>query len=198
MIGLLVLGGAAAYIAIFWFVIAKARNRGERISAIVVSLLIPFFELPFGIINFYRHCSLEAGIHRYEDLRSIDAVLIDGSAGYRPEELLKLGFKTVEYRNRGEIVRVAFDSNKLSKSVHPTPISAHLYESSYNKKLPWNIYRNDQSVTRLSDRKVVARRTDFSWGGLWWEAFTGMRVVSPIQCSNVPQRSLLASLKITN
>ena len=194
MIGLLVLGAAAMYVALWWFVISKARNRGERISAVVVALLIPFWDLPIGYINFYKHCSQEGGIYIDKEFRAPDAILIGESSAYRPDTVLKLGIKTVEFKDREDIIRFTLDANKVARSIHTTPISALKIENSGHKLLPWNLVRTEQIVTRLKDGKVVAKQTDFSWRGMWWEVSTRVHVISPAQCSGVREKSLLASL----
>src|SRR5713101_5452421 len=124
MIGLTVLAVIAIYIGVFAYIVVHARNRAEKIAAIVVALAIPFWDLPFGYFNFYRHCSQEGGLHVSNDLPALNAILIDPSVGYRPEDVLRFGFKAVEYANRGETIRYTADGGGLSKSTHPRPISA--------------------------------------------------------------------------
>jgi hypothetical protein len=195
MAGLIVIGVVVAYVAIFWFVIAKARNRGERISAIVIALLIPFWDLPIGYLNFYQHCSQEGGIYIDKEFRAPDSILIGESSAYRPDTVLKLGFKTVEFKDREDIIRFTAGVDKVAKSIHTTPISLLKIEYSGHKLLPWNLVRTEQIVTRLKDGKVVAKQTDFSWRGMWWEVSTRVHVISPTQCYGVREKSLLASLR---
>ena len=168
MIGLLVLGGAAAYVAIFWFVIAKARNRGERISAIVVALLIPFWDLPFGYANFYRHCSNEGGVRVSKNLQA-NTILVDQSAGYTPEEILKLGFKSVEYLATDKVIRYEPALKGVTKSTHPSPLSTLRVHSPGSKPLSWNLIRHDYFVSQIDGGQVVASQTDFEWRGMWWQ-----------------------------
>lgn len=194
MAGLLILGGAAAYVALWWFVISKARNRGERVSAVVIALLIPFWDLPFGYFNFYRLCSQEGGLHVDKELRAADSILLAESTAYRPEDVLKLGFKTVEFMSRGQVIRYSSSPAGVLRTTHTQAISPLVYEFSSNKPLPWNVVRSDYEVKRIGDGKILARQTDFGWNGMWWESNFRVQVTSARHCSGVPSKSVLLVL----
>ncbi len=169
MIGLTVLAVIAIYIGVFAYIVVHARNRAEKIAAIVVALAIPFWDLPFGYFNFYHHCSQDGGLHISKDLPALNAILIDPSVGYRPEDVLRFGFKTVEYANSSETIRYTADASGLSKSIHSAPISPIKIQYSGNQMLPWNLIRSDYIVSRVDNGQVIARQTDFKWRGLWWQ-----------------------------
>ena len=194
MIGLLVLGGVAAYVALWWFVISKARNRSERISAIVIALLIPFWDLPISYLKFIKLCSEEGGIHINKDFRPTNSILIAEGTGYRPENVLKLGFTTAEFVFREQIVRYSDDGKGIVKSSHTTPNSALKFQFLGQRMLPWRLTRTDYVVTRVDDGQVVARQTDFGWLGMWWEVALGIRFTSGNRCAGVWDRELLAAL----
>ena len=169
MIGLAVLAVVAAYVAVFGFVIAKARSRTEKISAIVIALLIPFWDLPIGYLNFSRHCSEDGGIKVNKGLPATDAILVEASAGYTPEEIFRFGFKAAEYLSPTGIIRYTAGEKGVVKTAHPSPKSALKIQFNGEKQLPWNLVRSDYIVTRLDSGQVMATQTDFKWRGMWWQ-----------------------------
>ena len=193
MIGLLVLGGAAAYVGIFWFVISKARNRGERISAVVIAFLIPFWDLPIGLINYYQHCKNESG-NRIEKGFAVPDSILFYDTSYKPREMMKLGFQVVEYATRDKVTRYTKDGEGMLESFHKSPISQISYRYGGWTPLSWNLDRSDYVVVRASDGKTVARQSDFSWRGTWWEALSRIRLVSLSRCAGATDEPLLETL----
>ncbi len=169
MIGLTVLVVIAIYIGVFGYVISHARNRGERIAAIVVALAIPFWDLPIGYFNFQRHCSQDGGIHLRKNLPASDAILVDRDLAYTPEQLTRYGFKVIEYEAPGQIVRYTATSSGLTKSNHNAALSTLKVHFNANQMLPWHLVRRDLLISRIDNGEVVARNTDFRWRGLWWQ-----------------------------
>ena len=169
MIGLAVLAVVAAYVAVFGFVIAKARNRTEKISAVAIALLIPFWDLPFGYLNFRHHCAELGGLHVEAKLGAAEAILVDPDLAYTPDQLQGYGFKIIEYGKLGQIARFTASTKGLIKSIHEAPVSSLKVHFIANQRLPWNLVRRDFLVSHIKTGQVVARHTDFLWRGLWWQ-----------------------------
>ncbi len=192
MIGLTVLAVIAIYIGVFAYIVVHARNRAEKIAAIAVALAVPFWDLPIGYLNFYRHCSQEGGIYVSNEVPASDAILIDSSAGYTPEEITRFGFKIVEYVSRDETIRYTAERNGLNKSIHTTPVSKIKIQFSGHQTLPWNLVRTEYIVSRLDNGKVVAKQTDFYWRGMWWQVAAAPLLGDGSNCLREAERPMLA------
>jgi len=197
MIGLTVLAVIAIYIGVFAYIVVHARNRAEKIAAIVVALAIPFWDLPFGYFNFYRHCSQEGGIHLSKELPPSSAILVDSSSGYTPNQVLRFGFKAVEYEASGQIIRYVRESQDIVKSTHAAPISALRVIFAGHKILPWNLTRTDYVVTRLDNGQVVASQTDFQWRGMWWQVASAPLLGDGGRCRRPSDEPMLAVIART-
>jgi hypothetical protein len=192
MIGLTILAVIAVYIGVFAYVVVHARNRAEKIAAIAVALAIPFWDLPFGYFNFYRHCSQEGGVHVGVNIPPATSILVDSSSRYTPNEILRFGFKVVEYEAPGEIVRYTRESKGLTKSIHATPMSNIKIKFAGHKNLPWNLIRSDYVVTRLDNEQIVASQTDFQWRGMWWQVSAAPLLGYGSQCLGEKDKPMLA------
>jgi len=169
MVGLAVLAVIAGYIAFWWFVYTKARNRGEKIAAIVVALLIPFWDLPFGYFHFQRLCNQDGGLRVSERITPQSAICIDG-LGYSPNVLIQDGFQTVEYRNgKGARRHQSRPDGVIESTDVSNLISKYCVSVTYGERFPWNIFRRDLQAIDTSSGKVAARYTTFAWTGSWWK-----------------------------
>jgi hypothetical protein len=198
MWGLLILGGIVAYVWFFWVIATRFKSFWARAATTLVALLIPFWDFPIGLANFYQHCARDGGIKVEKDFHLGDSILLGKGGRFRPEELIKVGFKTVEFENRNEIIRYTATENGLVKSTQTHSISPIRYESSGWESMPWNLQRLENVIKHVADGKIVAKRTDFSWDGMWWERHVGFRGSPWSHCGAVPQKSLLIILKNVN
>jgi len=192
MAGLLIIGAAVAYVGIFWFLAAKAQIIGVRILTILIALAIPIWDMPIGLLKVHQLCSSEGGVHTDKDLQPTDSILVDENAGIRPADVLKVGFKTVEYISREGVLRYSMTATGLSSSLHSVPVSTLKYQFGGQKLLPWNLTRTDFLISRLSDNRVVARQTSFGWRGTWWEVASRIQVTSVGACPGVWDKPLLS------
>ena len=194
MAGLLILAAAVAYVGLCWFLAAKSQNIWLRSTVILIAILIPFWDFPIGLMNFYQHCSREGGIHIDKNFRLGDSILFGKGVGIRPEEISKFNFKTVEIPSRDTFIRYTETENGLIKTTDSKSISPIRYESLGWESMRWNLRRIEHVIRQTTDGKIVASRTDFSWGGMWWEQHIGIRGEFWSHCSGVPQKSLLTYL----
>jgi hypothetical protein len=192
--GLVILGLLVGYVALFLYIAKHARNKIERIAAIAVGLLIPLWDLPFGLFSFYQHCSRDAGTHIAKGLAPIVSVLLGPGAGYRPDEALKLGFQIVEYESKEGIVRIESNGSTISKSVQENPVSVVRVQFSGMQSMPWHVKRLETVAIRRDTGEVIARQTHFSWEGLWWQALAAPMLGNGGTCNGNSQEPLLASI----
>ena len=169
MIGLAVLAGIAIYIAVWWLLVSSLKRTWAKAAAIVIALAIPFWDFPIGYYNFEHHCSTEGGLHVVGEFPPSTSVLVDPSTGYRPEDVLRHGFKLVEYADSGHVVQYSGAAGKLRKIMRDRPTSLAKIMFVQNQILPWNIVRNDIVAVRVSDNRELAKYTSFRWRGMWWQ-----------------------------
>ena len=167
MVGLIVLAVVVIYIAFWWFVVAKLKGGWAKTAAVLVALAIPLWDLPIGYLHFWRTCSELGGLHTGKGLRPTDSVLVE--RGYKPDELVRYGFKVIEYSAEGGVQRYTSGPAGLVKSVHSSPVSEIRINLVLNQRLPWNLLRHDVSASRIDTGEVVARHTNLHWRGLWWQ-----------------------------
>src|SRR5439155_16090899 len=94
--GLIIFGVIAGYVTLWYYVVKAARNRTQRIVAVLVAVLIPFWDLPIGYFEYQRYCSSEGGIRVYERVPPQDKIYFESTPSSFPEDMLKQGFKVVE------------------------------------------------------------------------------------------------------
>jgi hypothetical protein len=182
VIGLIFFGVVIVYVALFWFIAAKARNLWTRIATVAVALLIPFWEFPLGFVNFQSHCARDGGVRLSASFPPSTTVLIELSAGYTPNEVVRHGLKTVEYRNNTGITRFSSGTAGFAKSNHPSPSAAVLVERTSKEKLPWNLERTVLSARRVENGEVLARQTAYHWIAFWWQRGAGPILGSGFDC----------------
>jgi hypothetical protein len=168
MVGLTILAVVAIYIGIVWwlvrFVVKKNWARG---GVILAALAIPFWDWPIGYLAFQQHCTTEGGLRTLSKLPPTSAVFLDAGAPYTPEVAFRHGMTTVEYKKNAVVTRHTPTSKPAQ---HASLQSTIKVSGARNQRLPWNIIRNDTFVSRISDGQVVARHSDFTWLGTWWQA----------------------------
>ena len=170
MIGLAVLAVVAAYVAVFGFVIAKGRNRPEKISAIAIALLIPFWDWPIGYYKYHVYCRDDGGIKRFEAFPPQKSLYFTYFAGYRPERLIKAGLETVEYRkpDGSGVIRFSQSTNGTIQSIESkSPASTARVRLVPDERLAWDIRRQEQVLEDSRTDKPLVRATRFSWSGGW-------------------------------
>ena len=171
MIGLAVLAGIAIYIAVWWLLVSSLKRTWAKAAAIVIALAIPFWDFPIGYYNFERHCSAEGGLRVVSKFPPSDSILLDQSTGYRPEDLVRYGFKTIEYRTKnGAIERFTLESRKFSKTLDSAPKSTIKVLFVGHKTLAWHLIQSEMVAQRVGDGQIVARHNTFLWAGVWWQA----------------------------
>jgi hypothetical protein len=182
MTGLIVLGFIASYVLLAWFIIKAAPGIGGKTAAVTFSVLIPFWDLPFGYANFHRNCSEYGGVHFASKVGANEAILVDQDIGYQPDELIRLGYRVVEYGSPGRILRFTATSSGLVKSTHDAALSQIKVHAIGNQVLPWNLMRQDFLITRIDTGTVLARHTEFRWRGLWWQVQAAPLLGEGIRC----------------
>jgi hypothetical protein len=182
MTGLIFFGVVIAYLTLFGTVAAKARDWRLRVGTIAVALLIPFWEFPFGFVNYQSHCARDGGVHLSASFPPSTTVLIELSAGYTPNEVVRHGLKTVEYRSNTGITRFSSGAAGFSKSSHPSPSAVVLIERTSKDKLPWNLERTVLSARRVENGEVLARQTAYHWIAFWWQRGVGPILGSGFDC----------------
>jgi len=85
--------------------------------------------------------------------------------------MLKSGFQDVEARDKnGEIRKYTKTFSNSAESSRATRIgSEYCVTHSFVRGLPWRVMRNELSVVRENNKRLIARHSDFIWFGMWWQ-----------------------------
>lgn len=195
MVSLLILGIAVGWIALWFYVFKYAPNRGVRVGAVLVALLIPFWDLPIGYFQFQRLCQTEGGVHIYERITPQEKVYFDSVPSDEPEKLLRQGFKVIELRRADGkgVLRQQLHEGKIVSSTVSSPESLVAVSIIPNEKLAWNIYRYEHVARSISSNKILVRHTGFTWRGGWLEDSFAPFLVGRLSCSS-PLSDLLTPI----
>lgn len=168
MVGLLVLGVIVGWVALWLYVFKKARNRGERVVAVVAAIAIPFWDLPFGYLHFRTSCSTEGGLRVLGKISPQSAICTEKSFGDAPQFLMEKGFNVVEFRAPEKTIRYKrTTAGQIEASTVSTLLSQYCLGIEQDQKPEWNTYRRDLIVREMESKTIVARFTSFDWQGTW-------------------------------
>jgi hypothetical protein len=184
--GLLIFGAIAGYVAFWSYVLKIARNRATRIVAILIALLIPFWDLPIGYLQFRRLCSAEGGLHVYERITPQDKVYFQSVPSSSIDEMLRAGFKVVEILRadgRG-IARHQLEQGRIVSQTVQSPESLVAVSITRNDRLAWNIYRYEHIARSISSNEPIARHTGFTWHGGWLKEASAPLFRGRLSCSS--------------
>jgi hypothetical protein len=170
MVGLLFLGGVVGYVAFWFFIVKRARNRLEKFAAISLALLIPFWELPIGYANYRLHCSRDGGLRIFDRVSGSDSIFVEG-LGCSPQQLIRAGFRTIECKSQtsSDVLAFTADNRGIERSNRTKATSQLQISSVMNQPVGWNVYRRDVRLALTNDKKLLAQHAEFYWNGLWWQ-----------------------------
>lgn len=159
-------------VAAVWTVIAAVLARfvpnwGGRIALFAVLVGVPFWELPYGYLNFKKLCEEQGGLKVLQALSPQERICASYPFETSAERLLHFGFTVVEARDKDGRV-TAFAKNK-AKTEALKSTSEYCVTQRFVRDLPWRIQRNEYVVLTQSNEIVVARHSDFVWNGTWWQ-----------------------------
>jgi hypothetical protein len=142
-----------------------------RIAAFALLFGVPFGELPYGYYNFRLLCASEARVQIFEPISPQSNVCVDYPFEHAANEVLKSGFARVEARGKSGDVRefVAVPTTDRPGGRANRITANYCISIAMNINEPWRILRHDLFVRRASDERVVARQSQFSWRGMWWQ-----------------------------
>ena len=171
MVSLLILAVVGGWVALWVYVFRHAPNRGVRIGAVLVAVLVPFWDLPIGYFEYQRHCSSEGGVRVYEPIPPQDKIYFESTPSSLTTDMLKQGFKVVEILriDRQGIMRQEMQDGTVRSRTVTSPESTIVISIARNESLPWNIYRDRHVARSISNNKVIASYTAFFWNGGWLE-----------------------------
>ena len=173
MVGLATLALIVAYVAVCWLIVKQFRSGLRRVLAGIVAIAIPFWDLPFGYLNFKEHCSRDGGLHVVQKIAPQRAICTEPSFRNSPQILLRKGFEVVEFRDKQKTVRYQNSTaGGLEASTVPTLVSAYCLSVGKNVPVKWNTVQRDVVARDVASGAVVARYTAFSWHGGWWKPAT--------------------------
>jgi hypothetical protein len=163
-------------VAAVWTVIAAVLARfvpnwGGRIALFAVLVGVPFWELPYGYMNFRSICEKETRVLVFESIPAQRVVCVDYPFEDAAPEVLKVGFESVEARGKaGDVRRYAASGAGNQSGGRQDRITAdYCISSATNIGLPWRVLRHDHLVNRTNDGRNVARQSRFLWAGMWWQ-----------------------------
>jgi hypothetical protein len=163
-------------VAAVWTLIAAAITRfipnwPGRIAFFTIAVGLPFWELPYGYYNFGKLCKEQGGLKTFELIPPQNVVCVAYPFESGASAMLKAGFDVVEARDKsGSVNRISrasagdFQSTKLNRVT-----SDYCVTYAFVRGLPWRIMRNEMTISRENDQRVVARHSDFIWFGMWWQ-----------------------------
>jgi hypothetical protein len=166
---------AAAVWALIAAVIARfIPNWPGRIAFFALAIGIPFWELPYGYFNFQRLCREEGSLRVFEPIAAQREICADYPYETAALAMLKIGFVTVEARDKNGSVRKYSkgSSGDIEKVTIERVSSEYCVTNAFVRGLPWRTMRNEIVIVRERDRQVVARNSDFVWFGMWWQEAT--------------------------
>ena len=168
MMGLLILGVVAAYVAVFVFVIRKARNTGERITAVVIGLLIPFWDQPIGYVNYRLQCNEHGGFKQVGDIPAQKSIYFE-QPGANPERLLKAGLEAVEFKRSSGTVRryVRSSDGGISIIDASAPISKSRIRLNTVGPTAWNLSQWELTLNEIDSGRAIALARSYAWYGGW-------------------------------
>ena len=163
-------------VAAVWTVIAAviARfipNWPGRIAFFAIAVGLPFWELPYGYFNFQKLCREEGALRILESIAPQESICVDYPFDTVAEGMLKKGFVSVEARDKSGGVSkfVRTPRGDIGKATTDRVTSEYCVTRAFVRGLPWRAMRNELIVVRNSDKRVVARHSDFVWFGMWWQ-----------------------------
>jgi hypothetical protein len=175
---------AAAFLAYF------VRNWGGRIALFAVLVGVPFWELPYGYLNFKRLCDEQGGLRVLEGISPQEKVCVSYPFETSAGRLLAAGFGIVEARDKNGRVTVLRNDQLASEA--PKLSSNYCVTQQFVPGLPWGIQRNEYVIIAQANDRVVARHSDFVWFGLWWQQITAPLLGRGGECRhNEPVNSIV-------
>ena len=167
MVSLLILAVVGGWVALWVYVFRHAPNRGVRIGAVLVAVLVPFWDLPIGYMHFQSECKSEGGLRILGSINAQRAVCTEASFGDAPQWLMKGGFDVVEFRSGEKTIRYTRGNGEIHASSVGSLVSRYCMAIKQDGRPEWNTYRRDLIVRDVEAETVVAQFTSFNWRGSW-------------------------------
>ncbi len=173
-------------------------NRPARIVMFVLLVGVPFWELPYGYLNFQKLCRDEGKLRVFEPITPQKSVCVAYPFDTSAVELLRYGFATVEAKSKtGEVTRfVGPASSTSSPNKLGTVSSDYCVTFANNIRQPWRVNRHDFIIFRSRDEAVVARHSVFDWNGTWWQEAASPVLGRGGECREDPVKPVVTSLLV--
>jgi hypothetical protein len=136
-----------------------------RIIVFALLVGIPFWELPFGYLNFRALCNEQGGLHVFDKIAPQHQICLKSPIEYLAPQFLGNGINTVETIDRIGKRRLVTKSGEIG---HTSP-TIYCVTQEFVQGLPWRTQRNEFAIVKATDQRVVARSSDFVWYGTWWQ-----------------------------
>jgi hypothetical protein len=163
-------------VAAVWIVIAAMFARlvpgwWGKGALFAVLVAVPFWELPFGYLNFRKLCEDQGGLKVFETFSPQVSICASYPLETSVDQFLSVGFKVVEARDRdGRVVAQTRETAIKTPNVDGSKVaSAFCVTQEFVRGLPWRIQRNEYKVVAEPSQREVARHSDFIWFGMWWQ-----------------------------
>ncbi len=181
-------------VAAVWALIAAAiarfiPNWPGRIAFFALAVGVPFWELPFGYYNFQKLCSEQAKLQVFEKIPPQDSVCVSDLDSGLYSGLIRAGFARIEVTGRTDDPTRDAASGRVFRIKKQEAKSSYCYSYKANNHLPWRLLRNDVLITRANDDHVIARQSQFLWGGMWWQEAARPILGHGGVCFDDPERS---------
>src|SRR5258706_10967630 len=183
--------------AAVWALIAAAiarfiPNWPGRIAFFVIAVGLPFWELPYGYYNFLKLCREETSLKVMERISPQDSVCIEYFDLGLYRQLVQAGFSRIEITGRSDNAKEYAANGRVVMTNRDQTKSPYCIVFQSNIAMPQRILRNDISIIRATDSRIVARQSRIRWDGTWWQ-----QTASPIfgiggACSGLMSSPILA------
>jgi hypothetical protein len=161
-----------------------------RIGLFAILVGVPFWELPYGYLNFQRYCRDEVGPKIFEPLLPQESICLDSLDVGLFRSLSTVGLNRIELTGESDDPKRDSKSGKVFVVKRPDIKSQYCLEFKSGVSLPWRITRTDTLIVRVHDRKIAVTQSLYQWAGMWWQV--GARPVFGTGgiCSDDPLRVL--------
>jgi hypothetical protein len=146
---------------------------GSRVakSLLFVALVaIPFWELPYGYLNFRKECDQATKLSLIETIPSQESICLERFDSVIFARLSEAGFSRVEVAEPAPNAAPFLTQPNLFVLKRTEMKSGYCVRFMGHSLKPWGIQRSETAVIELKTGKRVAHQSNIRWLGTWWQS----------------------------
>ncbi len=140
-----------------------------RIVFVAIAVAVPFWELPYGYLNFRKVCADQVQLQVFEKILPQESVCLSRFDSGQYAQLNRAGFSRIEVPAITEGAKEFISSGRVINIAATGAQSTYCITFENNILVSNRLSRSDILVTRRADGRIAARQSDFFWGGMWWQ-----------------------------